>query len=808
MAEPAPAPSPAPAPANPVHAVAPDGSNVLIRPGMEAKAASMGFRLQTADEFAAEELSKKEGLAGAAKTAIANVAKGATLGLSDVVGGAIGGDEFRRSRALHDLAYSNVAPIASGVGAVLPAFIPGGAVAEGAEAATALGRAGELAATIGRNTPAGLAMRGGEAVSGLVGRGLESAGLGGGESLLGRVASTGLKMAAGGAAEGAAYGAGEALSEAALAPGGDYDSLAQKLWAGAIHGAEFGALAGGGLGAGGELLGGAARKLAGNFHVREELERIANEKTLKSVGLRPDDIAELHGAGRAGELGDAIRSVDEIGALDTRGMRASKVAEAADATRDVLSTMRKGLDDVRAPGEGVDIGNAIDRWEQKSLEIENAAKSDKGNLYAANVGTKIYEFKKAIPEGERASFQAVDQLRRDIDELIQKYRDAAPNAAQGSSRDVVEQEMMRLRTDIEGQAESAANRVMDDPRVTQEFRDQYMAARDRNAALTEAADIGKRRLSEAGQNALLDTITGAAGLVSMGPKGILMAAAHRAMRSAPADALVGQLLTHLTRLDERVGSSMGKWAAAARKAAVEPATIQKIANRGRSVATTGGRNASDFSTHQERTKQYFSKLDAVEREANSPPGTLVHIPDSPKTQEAAENVRRRQAQWLMSEAPAHPAQIKNPVMARLARQTPPNPSEVATWMLKVKTIEDPESALISFEKGELKPAQVKALEQTPALLDKFRQAAIEQVTDKNSDISYESRIQLGVLLGVVTDPSLRPESVALSQQTYTQMRQESAQQQKQQGPPAPSAPGKPPTRGSSSRVDSLEEGNL
>lgn len=67
-------------------------------------------------------------------------------------------------------------------------------------------------------------------------------------------------------------------------------------------------------------------------------------------------------------------------------------------------------------------------------------------------------------------------------------------------------------------------------------------------------------------------------------------------------------------------------------------------------------------------------------------------------------------------------------------------------------------------------------------------------------------MQLGILLGVVTDPSLRPESIALSQQTYAAMRQEAAQAQ--QGPPAPSAQGKPPTRGASSRIDEMEEGAI
>jgi hypothetical protein len=147
------------------------------------------------------------------------------------------------------------------------------------------------------------------------------------------------------------------------------------------------------------------------------------------------------------------------------------------------------------------------------------------------------------------------------------------------------------------------------------------------------------------------------------------------------------------------------------------------------------------------------------------------------------------------------------MLARIARQTPPTTTEMLKWMRKVQTIEDPMSAVKAMEQGRLTTDHVAALEQSPAVLQMFRRAAMEQVEQHNKDMSFQNRIQLGVLVGAITDPSLRPESIAAGQAVY-QKRRTAAGGQGGPGAPPPmkptqTVPGKKPA-GFDSALDQME----
>jgi hypothetical protein len=124
-------------------------------------------------------------------------------------------------------------------------------------------------------------------------------------------------------------------------------------------------------------------------------------------------------------------------------------------------------------------------------------------------------------------------------------------------------------------------------------------------------------------------------------------------------------------------------------------------------------------------------------------------------------------------------------------------------MRKVKTIEDPRTALAALEQGRLTTDHVKALEQMPAVLQMFRRAALDQVTSHNADMTYQDRIQLGVLVGVTTDPSLRPESIAAGQAIYQKRKATQSQKPEQPSQPTPTVPGKKPA-GFNSAIDQME----
>jgi hypothetical protein len=828
-----------------VRVQAPDGSYGTIPLAKAAAAEEHGYHIEGAQEYEARKYEEHAGALGGAKAFGENALSSGTLGLSDVAAGALGGNEYRQNRALRELAYPTASTAGEVAGMVLPALIPGGAEAEAAEGlahgaqaaealggASLLGRAAEAGGAVLRNSPAGLALRGGEAASELTGHALQGLGLGG-EGLLSRVASSGLKAAAGGATEGAAFGAGGALSEAALAPDGDYDSLAQKLWAGAIHGAEFGATVGGGLGIGGELAGAAARKIGGTFSARRALNELSDAKTLKSAGYLGSDIAKVSQAnpGRIHELAETVRGEDSIGWLDTLKDRAKKLSDAKNEAGNTLGTMRKGLDEARGVGEGVDIRGVIGKARERLIDLRTNAVTSADDKIVTKFSRELKRMSDSFGEGEPASFEAAHDLRRKLDDELTNYgRRTYP--ASGSKRppDGFERQLMQLRTDLEGEFENSAERVMG--KTTPEFRTQYTDAKSRYGALKEISTVSKKRVGMAAGNrdiSLTDTMAGLTGFATMGPAGILAAAANRAIRSSQADHIVGKLASELAKLDQHVEGAAARWAGKSRRAArgteavLEAPPVPHAAVAGHSalkealehgaevgkVTTSSTLHVrSEAAEQRERVEEYYHKLRGAEAEANAPEGTLVSIPDAPETQKAAEKVRRIAAAWLMKEAPVSPATVEHPMLARIARQMKPNPVEVLSWMRKVRTVENPLVAVKAFEEGRLTRDHVDALKATnPAVLNKLRNEVVAQVTDTHADISYKDRIQLGVLLDVEADPTLRPASISLAQETYRNMKNSGAGPGGTGGgqPPGPSAPGRMP-KGTASRVDALEEG--
>lgn len=209
-----------------------DGNPALINEeNLPIAVQERGARLPTAEE--AQALADKakygEGIGNELKAGAAGAARTLTFGLSDVIGADIG-----RGEDLRKLAEQNPTATLAGevAGAIAPAVLTGGeslvanAVGKagaGVRAATAAGRAAEGAAA---RSLAGLAERG----------------------LAGRALATTLAKAAGGAVEGAAFGAGQAVSEAALQ---DHELTAEQV----MQSIGAGALLGGAEVAGGPVEG-------------------------------------------------------------------------------------------------------------------------------------------------------------------------------------------------------------------------------------------------------------------------------------------------------------------------------------------------------------------------------------------------------------------------------------------------------------------------------------------------------------------------------------------------------------------------
>jgi hypothetical protein len=268
-----------------VPVVAPDGKAGTVDASEIALAIRGGYRYETEEQQAARARQERFGERPVAAGA-AGFARGATLGLSDVALTKTGLVEPETLKALQEenLPASIGAEVA---GTALPFLIPEPTTTAGAAARAAISLP-KLAAKAGRAAGAGVegALRrkaGKEVASTLLERGA------------GRIAA--------GGAEGAIFGAGQAVSEAAL---GDTTLAAEKLAANVT----MGALLGGATAAVFQGTGAAARKLAekGSKVIEKRVVPPAERKRLAALLPGPDGAPPPTLAGTESE---AKRRADE-----------------------------------------------------------------------------------------------------------------------------------------------------------------------------------------------------------------------------------------------------------------------------------------------------------------------------------------------------------------------------------------------------------------------------------------------------------------------------------------------------------------
>lgn len=313
------------------------------------------------------------------------LARGLTGGLSDEaavdLGYLFGGDKGKQEVAGRLRYAKEEHPIESGVseveGMLLPAFAP-------------VGAAGGVTRGIGAAS---------HAVEGAVTRGLLREGAG----ALERTAVKGLASAAGAATEGAARGALEPVSEHAL--GEDTDLTAEKILAGATHGAVSWGLAGGLLGGVGASVG-EARNAAGRFLQRvrpADVDAIA----AKQFGFVPKGLgdvwAKAQDASSAISGGD-VNAIRRLSDLSAEGAEARRLAVYdAPAVRDEASR---------------EVRTQLDALLESSSEITQEAK---GRLKAEYVDAAV----KKGNEAEALTFAKdyASTLRGHVEEMLSQPKE-------------------------------------------------------------------------------------------------------------------------------------------------------------------------------------------------------------------------------------------------------------------------------------------------------------------------------------------------------------------------------------------------
>jgi hypothetical protein len=299
-------------------------------------------------------------------------------------------------------------------------------------------------------------------------------------------------------------------------------------------------------------------------------------------------------------------------------------------------------------------------------------------------------------------------------------------------------------------------------RVTSELQETLGRVRTSVAARNQLREVSSQLADRDGLlGGILSPITG--GLVGGAP-GAVVGAALSAVRRPD------QIIRMMASL-ERMGLTFE-----ARQGAAISAFVKSVSRTGSRAgsATRALRNAGAVLSGQQVAERYNR---AVE--------TLTAVGDPQALLDRLQTTTAR----IGDRAPEHAAHLTATVARAttfLASRIPPGamqpptvgapaltpadlvPEEEQREFLRIAAVvDDPLTVLDDAAAGTLTREQVEALWAVyPAMAQSMTVAVTESIADRSEPLPYEGRVSVSLLLGVATDPSLRPDAVRRAQETF------------------------------------------
>lgn len=654
--------------------------------------ASAGYEMESPEETQNVVLEREYG-DSPGQAALEGAARGLTFGLSDLTLGQLDEEGFRERRARNE-----GAAIAGEVGgAVLGAGVGlGGAV-------TGIGKAAQ-AATAAKG-----------------GGGLLAAG-------------------ARGATEGAFYGAGQGLSEAALSE----DPLtAERVLSGMASGALFGGAVGGVAGVGGRLLADGAT--AG---------KAAAGRMVAKYGAGADD-------GAKAAIGGEASYVDDIATLDRQGLRDAAKAEVtrikgtvrqeAATVMDDLKTFAK---DTRAAFITVDdkaIGGRLGKtkrgimrslddpkgWVEDGFQMRNTAKVLRVQEQALN---------EAIATGklsERGLSQANEWLEKNlmVQERIKGITDALATPAS--------------------------------PRLS--------ALHDAIGGVAPTKGIGQRVAENVGAGLMASM-----GFAVGGPVGAAAGAvAGRHAADAVLSRMTGRLASGAKASSKAFSSGVEKFFGAVERNASK-ATRPVVSGVLASVSYAPEGTAKAYATRPQapsknpRVEVFRARareLDAMT--TMSPEGKRVMRPEAreqlnarlagvfavaPQLADKMESAAARRLEFLAEKMPRRPGPVSMPTGPD---RWQPSEFAMAEFARYADAVEHPENVIERMANGNMTPEDAEALKTVyPELYEDTRQAIFAKLPELREALPYQKRLMLSLFFDAPVDPAMEPHVVERLQSNY------------------------------------------
>ena len=267
-------------------------------------------------------------------------------------------------------------------------------------------------------------------------------------------------------------------------------------------------------------------------------------------------------------------------------------------------------------------------------------------------------------------------------------------------------------------------------------------------AAQQAATMQARAIRQAGAMQAEATI-GATGAL-----GAALEASNSPVVERVADTLAKSQTRNTSRGIAKVGQSLKNGAVAA---------VKRL--------PVAGAMAARYEQDSKRVRELSSQSKAIRAQMEE--ATAWMAERVPVARQAAIDTALRQLEYLNSNLPKGLAPS-----TPFAPALPPSRSEVAQWMRRLRAVENPTSILDDLAAGKLTPESIDAVRTVyPETFADIQGQVLDKLTtmeQRGQKPSYAKRVELGLLLGIPTDPTMTPESIAALQAQYQPTEAEAA----------------------------------
>ena len=736
--------------------VSPGGEPWQIDPGEAEQAFKAGWTYDPKTVHDAQIQEQYGGPGQQAITGIEGLASGATFGASRLLERGLGVSPASMKGRREANPVTSIAGEIGG--AVIPSLLSGGT--------GAIGTGARLAATM----PEAATALGGVAERGIA-------------SLLPRLAATGIPKIAGAATIGAQYAAGNLISEAALHENGDPELTAEH----ALATIGIGALLGGGMEAGQQLIGAVTRAAIRKFQVPmppsfspEGLEQMGRKRTTSAMvggpGGRKSWAAKIQKYyGGPAQFGQDLQ---ELGLMKTGVSFEDNLQKADDIAQNLtpkLTQAYQGLDDIVAQNPSLTALTPESKalfYNLKQNFVEPLRARVGNEQLADKLTDRLDESLTKYGQGQNMTFTNLWHLKQDWQTMANydKVTDQPFSRAAKKIGWLLNSDILDTSDSV---AQMAAQKGLPQTAIT------GTALNDLNHKISVsimASDILKDKLAGKGANrgaSLLDNLwaIGGAGMglnLFSNPLGALAgipAGIARHIASGQGDQFISATAMSLAGIQRkigvnlsRIGDAIGGFLGASSKAAI-PAMTRGF--------------MSGFNDPQDAFDERFQNLDDLVKSPQRMVDTLQQgssgVSDvAPDTSTLMQAKAAQAAQFLYDKAPKNPTAGASPLFTG---QWKPSDAQVGTWSRYYDAVNDPLHVVDDLAKGQVSHEGVEVLQTVyPRLLGQVQgmvaNALIQAQTDGHGQLSYGQKMQLSMLFGSPVDSTVSPDFSKFLQAQY------------------------------------------